>query len=109
MLYMRLGARLPLRQFFLVTGGLLYYLAVVFAGKGVAELQGAGWVRTTPVAWVPRIDLIGLYPTAETLAAQGALLLCVVYALFVTLRRARRDAVRRRCGDQGCIARRAQL
>lgn len=90
-LYMRLGARLPLRQFFLVTGGLLYYLSVVFAGKGVAELQGAGWISTTPVGWVPRIDFIGLYPTAETLAAQGALLLCVVYALVVSARRARRE------------------
>jgi len=90
-LYARLGARLPMRQFFLATGGLLYYLAVVFAGKGVAELQGAGWLSTTPVGWVPRVDLIGLYPTAETLAAQGALLLCAVYALVVTLRRTRRD------------------
>jgi high-affinity iron transporter len=92
-LYMRIGSRLPMRQFFFVTGGLLYYLAVVFAGKGVAELQGAGWVSTTTIAWVPRIDAIGLYPTAETLAAQGALLLCVAYALFVTVRRARRDEV----------------
>ena len=92
-LYTRIGSRLPMRQFFFVTGGLLYYLAVVFAGKGVAELQGAGWVRTTTIAWVPRIDVIGLYPTAETLAAQAALLLCVAYALFVTLRRARRDGV----------------
>jgi high-affinity iron transporter len=91
MLYTRLGSRLPMRQFFFVTGGLLYYLAVVFAGKGVAELQGAGWISTTPVPWMPRVDLIGLYPTAETLAAQGALLLCVVYALLVTMRRARRD------------------
>jgi len=90
-LYTRLGARLPMRQFFLVTGGLLYYLAVVFAGKGVAELQGAGWVSTTPVPWVPRVEVLGLFPTAETLAAQGALLLCVLYALIVTLRRARRD------------------
>ncbi len=91
-LYMRVGARLPLRQFFLVTGALLYYLAVVFAGKGVAELQGAGWIGTTAVPWVPRVDFLGLYPTAQTLAAQGALLLCVVYALVVTLRRARRAA-----------------
>jgi high-affinity iron transporter len=65
-LYMRLGARLPLRQFFLVTGGLLYYLAVVFAGKGVAELQGAGWIRTTTVAWVPRICSKSLVPSASS-------------------------------------------
>ena len=91
-LYTRLGARLPLRQFFFVTGGLLYYLAVVFAGKGVVELQGAGWVSTTPVPWVPHIDLIGLSPSVEALAAQGALLLCAAYALVTALRRARQDA-----------------
>jgi len=94
MLYTRLGARLPLRQFFFVTGSLLYYLAVVFAGKGVAELQAAGWIGTTTLAWGPRIDLLGLYPTVETLAAQGALLLCVLYAIVVTLRRVRRDEAR---------------
>ncbi|MGH7790350.1 MAG: FTR1 family iron permease, partial [Candidatus Binatia bacterium] len=87
-LYARLGRRLPMRQFFLVTGGLLYYLAVVFAGKGIAELQAAGWVSTTPVRGVPRIDFLGLSPTVETLAAQGVLVLCVLYALTTTLRRA---------------------
>jgi high-affinity iron transporter len=65
--------------------------AVVFAGKGVAELQGAGWVPTTPVAWAPRIELLGIFPTVETLAVQAILLLCVVYALVVTLRRSRHD------------------
>lgn len=104
-LYARLGARLPLRQFFFVTGGLLYYLAVVFAGKGIAELQDAGWVGTTTVAWVPRIDLIGLYPTVQTLAAQGLLVLCVLVALLVTVRRSRRtepsDEVALKVASQG--------
>lgn len=85
-LYQRLGRRLPLRQFFLVTGGLLYYLAVVFAGKGIAELQGAGIVSTTLLPWVPRIDALGLYPTVESVAAQAVLLLCALYAAAIALR-----------------------
>jgi high-affinity iron transporter len=85
-LYQRLGRRLPMRQFFLVTGGLLYYLAVVFAGKGVAELQGAGIVSTTLVSWAPRLDGLGIYPTVETLAAQAVLLLCALYAAAVAFR-----------------------
>jgi len=85
-LYQRLGRRLPMRQFFLVTGGLLYYLAVVFAGKGIAELQGAGVVSTTLVPWVPRIDALGLYPTVESVGAQAILVLCAIYAAFVAMR-----------------------
>ena len=38
-LLMRLGVRIPMKAFFAVTGALLYYMAFVFAGKGVAELQ----------------------------------------------------------------------
>ncbi|MGD9764273.1 MAG: FTR1 family protein [Candidatus Binatia bacterium] len=91
-LYQRIGRRVPMRPFFLATGVLLYYLAVVFAGKGIAELQGGGVASTTPVAWVPRIEALGLYPTIETLAAQGLLLLCALVALVVALRRARRSS-----------------
>jgi high-affinity iron transporter len=84
--FMHLGMRIPMRQFFLATSILLYYLAFVFAGKGVRELQEAGVVGVTPLGGVPTIDLLGIYPTVETLAAQAVLLVCLVYAIAVTLR-----------------------
>jgi high-affinity iron transporter len=92
LLFLRFGMRLPIRQFFLATSVLLYYLSFVFAGKGVAELQEAGWISMTPVPGLPRIEFIGLYPTVETLLVQGVLLVCLVYAIAVTLRGWRRAA-----------------
>jgi high-affinity iron transporter len=88
--FMRLGMRIPLRQFFLATSFLLYYLAFVFAGKGVRELQEAGVMGVTPVGAVPTIDLLGIYPTVQTLAVQAVLLVCLGYAITVTLRARRR-------------------
>jgi high-affinity iron transporter len=89
----RIGLRVPMGTFFLVTGGFLYAMAIVFAGGGVAELQEAGLVSTTPVSRVPLVEPLGLYPTVETLAAQGVFVLLLVYAVGVTLRqRARRAA-----------------
>jgi high-affinity iron transporter len=38
----RFGVRLPLKPFFGVTSAFLYYMAFVFAGKGIAELQEGG-------------------------------------------------------------------
>ena len=38
-LFYRFGVRIPLRPFFSVTSVLLYYMAFVFMGKGVRELQ----------------------------------------------------------------------
>ena len=80
----RFGVRLPLKPLFGVTGALLYYMAFVFAGKGVAELQEAGLVGLTPVAWAPRIPTMGIYPTIESLGLQGALLALAAAALVWT-------------------------
>jgi high-affinity iron transporter len=88
---LRFGVRLPMRPLFAATGALLYYLAVVFAGQGVHELQEAGWIGLTPVEGVPEIGWLGLYPTVETLAAQGALVALALTAAVVLARR-RRDA-----------------
>ncbi|HJR33723.1 MAG TPA: cytochrome c/FTR1 family iron permease [Gemmatimonadales bacterium] len=80
----RFGVRLPLKPLFGVTGALLYYMAFVFAGKGVAELQEAGVVSLTPVTWSPRIPSMGIYPTVESLGLQGLLLLLAAVALAWT-------------------------
>ena len=71
---LRLGLKIPLKYFFGLTGGLLFLLAVVFAGQGVRALQTAGWFSVTPLRFPPPVSLLGLYPTVETLAAQ----LCVL-------------------------------
>jgi high-affinity iron transporter len=85
----RFGMKIPIRKFFLGTSFLLYYMAIVFAGNGVAELQETGWIAVTPVTGVPRVDLLGLYPTVETLLAQGIFVLFMLYAGVVILRRRR--------------------
>jgi high-affinity iron transporter len=77
--FFRFGRRLPLRRFFAASSILLYALAVVMAGHGVAALQEAAWLPLTPVPG-PRVDWLGLHPTLEGLAAQGALVLAALGA-----------------------------
>ncbi|HEX9661471.1 MAG TPA: cytochrome c/FTR1 family iron permease, partial [Candidatus Binatia bacterium] len=71
---LKLGLRIPLKHFFGATGALLYILAFIFAGNGIKELQAAGWVPSTPLNFPPQLPLVGIYPTVETLAAQGLML-----------------------------------
>ena len=80
----RFGVRLPLKPFFAVTSAFLYYMAFVFAGKGVAELQAGGLLPTTLVSWVPRLPALGIYPTLESSLAQAVLLALLVVALIWT-------------------------
>ena len=68
------GLRLPLRGFFTATAWSLFVLAVVYAGKGVHELQEAGWLTETFLAGMPKIGILGIHPYAESLLAQIAAL-----------------------------------
>jgi len=76
------GVHVPMRSFFAVTGGLLYLLAIKFAGVGIRELQEAGWLAQHPVSWVPDAaflrDWLGVFPDALALALQGLLVLALV-------------------------------
>ena len=85
---LRTSARLPIGQFFMASSLLVAVLAVVLAGKGIAGLQEAGLLNTSPVA-VPRIDILGVYPSLQTLLAQAAVLLTVVIAFVLNVRSAR--------------------
>jgi high-affinity iron transporter len=87
-----LGMRVAMKPFFTVTGVMLYYMAFVFAGKGVAELQEGGVVGLTVVEGVPRIPVLGIYPTVESLALQGLLLMLAVVALAWALKPTSRPA-----------------
>jgi high-affinity iron transporter len=80
----RFGLRLPLKPFFGVTSAFLYYMAFVFGGKGVAELQEGGYLQTTIVEGAPRVPALGIYPTLESLLVQGILLGLLLAALVWT-------------------------
>lgn len=93
---MRLGLRLPMKLFFAVTGLLLYYMAFVFAGKGIAELQEGRIVGTTVIPslqWL-RLPALGIYPTVQSLTIQGVLLVLAILALVYTLRPTRTAAIK---------------
>jgi len=66
----RTGRRLDAGRVLTATGAFLCAMAVVLAGKGVRALQEAGVVSVTLLPG-PRVDWLGLFPTAETLAAQA--------------------------------------
>ena len=83
-LFYRYGVRIPLRPFFGVTSVLLYYMAFVFMGKGVRELQEGNAMPITLIPGFPHVEALGLYPTWQTLLAQLVLLALFVFALAKT-------------------------
>ncbi|WP_168735206.1 FTR1 family iron permease [Pseudothauera rhizosphaerae] len=78
--------RLPLKPFFTATAVVLFVLAISFVGKGILELQVAGLADISRIEGAPEWPLLGIFPTAQTLGAQGAaLLLCALALLWPQL------------------------
>jgi len=74
----RMGVKLPLKKVFAGTNAILMYLAFVFIGKGIYNLQEAGVFAPHPWRVPDNVvlrQLFGLYPLAETIVAQGAFLI----------------------------------
>lgn len=82
---LRYSSRLPIGKFFIYSSWLMAVLTVVLAGKGVSALQEAGIVGISPLHAVPRLSLVGFFPTTETVAAQ--IVMIVALALGFALNR----------------------
>ncbi len=78
----KMALRIPLKYFFTFTSIFLYFLAFILLGKGIKELQEAGVVSVTPVEYLPYIDVIGFYPTTQTVIPQILLVLAFFFAAF---------------------------
>jgi len=67
---LRYSRSLPIGKFFTYSSVLIAILAVVLAGKGTAALQEAGLIDITPVAHMPRLSMLGIFPSLQPLLLQ---------------------------------------
>lgn len=83
-LVLRYSTKLPIPKLFKISSVVMGLLAVVLTGKGVHSFQVLNYI---PVHGIPmfRIELLGIFPTIETCAAQLAALLLVVFMWRATM------------------------
>jgi len=93
------AVRIPLRPFFTITSLLMAFMAFTFTGSGIGELQEADVVSLTPISGFPTIDLLGIYPRVENLAAQAIVLAIIVGLYFFGKARLAREAAQSRAED----------
>lgn len=74
------SAKVPIRKLFGVSSVIMLFLAFVLTGKGFHSFQETGALSVTASTSLIRFDLIGLYPTWETLSSQ-----LIVFAIALGL------------------------
>lgn len=83
---LRYSRQLPIATFFKYSAWLMAGLTVVLAGKGVAALQEAGIVDIAPLVDAPRVALLGVFPTVQSLLAQLSMIVAVVLGFALNRR-----------------------
>ncbi|MDR1050019.1 MAG: FTR1 family iron permease [Deltaproteobacteria bacterium] len=74
--------RLPLKPFFIGTSLLMFVMSIAFVGGGIKELQEGNVVGVSMLEGLPTVDLLGVYPTVETLVPQIFLLALTIGSII---------------------------
>ena len=82
------SVKLPLKPFFIGTSVLLFVMCITFTGSGIKKLQAGNVI---PVTMLPfkfiTVDILGIFPTVQTLAPQLLLLALTVTVFILQARR----------------------
>lgn len=90
-----LSIQIPIKPFFTATGILMSLMAVSFLGGGIKELiEGNVITMVSPewLSWIPSngvLDVLGIYPTLQTLLPQLILLIIAVVLFIMQIKRNR--------------------
>jgi high-affinity iron transporter len=79
---LRFSARIPIRQLFSISSVIMILLSFILMGKALHSFQEVGMLPVTAFPFDFRADLIGIYPTYETLVPQLVILLLSVAFWF---------------------------
>ncbi len=78
-LLLKYSKKLPVSQLFKYSAYIMALLAVVLVGKGVHALQEAGQIGISSTPFNLRLDLLGIYPTWQSIISQ----LLIILLLFI--------------------------
>lgn len=82
--FLKYSKMIPVRQLFRFSSWIIVVFAIILLGKGIHSLQESGWISVTSLPSFIYVDLLGIYPTAETLLPQLFLITLVALSYFIS-------------------------
>ena len=79
--------KIAIKPFFIITSIIIFYMSIVFVGKGVMELVEGKLFVPTNVSGFPTVAWLGLYPYVESLVPQAILILLLIVGIFILKKR----------------------
>nr|WP_315057160.1 FTR1 family protein [uncultured Campylobacter sp.] len=79
----KFSLKIAIKPFFIATSIIIFYMSVVFAGKGVMELVEGKVFVPTVIKGLPTITWIGFYPYVESLVPQAVMIVLLIVGILV--------------------------
>lgn len=89
--FLKYSKMIPVRKLFLYSSFVIVLLAIMLMGKGIHALQECGYIAVTSLPTYLRAEWLGIYPTVQTIGAQVALIILIIFIYFFQQRRGRAE------------------
>ena len=75
--------KIAIKPFFIATSVIIFYMSVVFVGKGVMELVEGKVFVPTVIDGLPTITWIGFYPYVQSLVPQAVMIVLLIVGILI--------------------------
>ena len=79
----KFSLKIAIKPFFIATSVIIFYMSVVFVGKGVIELVEGKVFVPTVIDGLPTITWIGFYPYVQSLVPQAVMIVLLIAGILI--------------------------
>lgn len=84
--------KIPIKPFFLVTSAIIFYMSIVFVGKGLMEFVEGKIFVPTKIDGFPTIEWLGIYPYYESLVPQAIMIAALIIGVIIMKNKQAKEA-----------------
>ena len=84
--------KIPIKPFFLVTSTIIFYMSIVFVGKGLMEFVEGKIFVPTKIEGFPTIEWLGIYPYYESLVPQAIMISALIIGVIIMKKKQAKEA-----------------
>lgn len=84
--------KIPIKSFFLVTSAIIFYMSIVFVGKGLMEFVEGKIFVPTKIEGFPTIEWLGIYPYYESLVPQAIMIAALIIGVIIMKNKQAKEA-----------------
>lgn len=81
--FKKFSIKIPIRPFFITTSAIIFYMSIVFVGKGLMEFVEGKIFIPTKIDGFPTIELFGIYPYYESLIPQSIMIIALIVGVLI--------------------------